>query len=442
MRVDRVLFLTHEPLTESLAGPGIRVWELAHILAEQQPVTIGAPNEHPRQSDRVAVRSYAGGQMEQLVAEHEIVIAFGYLLEQHPVIRRRARYLVMDLYDPFLLENLLMHDDLPMAQREVVHAHDLDVVTDQLMLADFFLCASERQRDYWLGALSLVNRVRPATYADDPTLRKLIDVVPFGLPVEPPQPQPPGLREETPGIGPDDIVMLWGGGIWNWFDPLTAIRAVAAVSNELPRLKLYFMGLRHPNPDLPQMAMARRAVALAQELGMLDRAAFFRDGWVPYARRAIYFGQADLGISLHTEHVETRYSFRTRFLDYLWAGLPTIATRGDVMSDEMEAAGAAVTVPEHDVEALAAALRRIVPDEALRTRMRERARQLAAAHTWQRAAQPLLAYCRAPYGTVAGRAPGAPRPLTPRLKAALRGTPVERVARGLRRRLKGPKRNQ
>jgi hypothetical protein len=29
-------------------------------------------------------------------------------------------------------------------------------------------------------------------------------------------------------------VLLWGGGIYNWFDPLTLIRAVGEVAGEVP----------------------------------------------------------------------------------------------------------------------------------------------------------------------------------------------------------------
>jgi glycosyltransferase involved in cell wall biosynthesis len=430
-RIERVLFLTHELLTESLAGPAIRVWELAHVLAQQQPVTIGTPNDSPLRSDTVAIRSYRDGAMAELVASHSIVIAFGYLLARYPVIRR-APYLVMDLYDPFLLENLFMHDDLPMARRETTHRNDLAVVNEQLRQADFFVCASERQRDYWLGALSAVNRVRPSAYRDDPTLRRLIDVVPMGVPQEAPRADGPGLRA-TPGIARDDIVVLWGGGIWNWFDPLTAIRAVAALRDEVPRLKLYFMGLRHPNPELPQMEMARQAVHLAQQLDLLDRSVFFRDGWVPYEHRANYLLEADLGISLYAEHIETRFSFRTRFLDYLWAGLPTIATAGDVLSDEMASAGAALTVPEHDQTAVVSALRRLTTEAGLAAEMRARARSLAAQYAWQRVAAPLLLYCRAPYRSRPGRLPSATGLLGGRLKAPLRGTWVERLVRRLRR---------
>src|SRR5205823_9250382 len=71
-----------------------------------------------------------------------------------------------------------------------------------------------------------------------PTRRSSDLVVSFGLPAEPPEPQRPAIQEEVAAITAADVVVLWGGGIWNWFDPLTAIRAVAAVGAEVPGLKL------------------------------------------------------------------------------------------------------------------------------------------------------------------------------------------------------------
>jgi glycosyltransferase involved in cell wall biosynthesis len=409
------------------------------VLARQGRVTVGTPNESDLRSPVVDVRSYEGGRMAALVGDHDVVVAFGYLLRHHPVIAQRARFLVMDLYDPFLLENLTMHDDLPMARRMEVHEHDLGVVRDQLRQADFFICASERQRDYWLGALSLVNRINPQSYTQDATLRRLIGVVSFGLPAEPPAPSRAAIREEVAGITPDDVVVLWGGGIWNWFDPLTAIKAVAALHGEAPPVKLFFMGLRHPNPELPQMAMATRAVELAAELGVLDRQVFFRDGWVPYEDRVNYLMSADLGISLHFDHVETRFSYRTRLLDYLWAGLPVVATAGDVLSTELADAGAGVAVPEADVDAVADALRRLSRDPAQRSLMRERARRLAAEHTWERAAAPLLDFCRSPYRTRPADAMDVPR-LSRRLREAWWRSPLRRAAGRMRRRLRGRRR--
>jgi glycosyltransferase involved in cell wall biosynthesis len=412
---------------------------LAHVLATGCRVTIGTPNESPLRSPSVEVRSYAGGGMEQLVSSHDIVIAFGYLLREHPAIRK-ARFLVIDLYDPFLLENLLMHDDLPMSRRAAVHAFDLGVLAEQLRRADFFICASDRQRDFWLGALAIANRVNPQAYAEDPTLRRLVDVVPFGLPSTPPAATAAAIRSADGPIGPHDIVVLWGGGIWNWFDPLTAIEAIAALREEIPALRLYFMGLRHPNPDLPQMEMARRAVALAGERGLLDHSVFFRDGWVPYDERQNYLADADIGISLHFDHVETRYSYRTRLLDYLWAGLPTISTGGDVLSDEIAGAGAGISVAQGNVAEVSDALRQLARDIARRRAMRERARVLAVGHTWQRAAAPLLEYCRAPHASAGGRPAEGARSRWVQLRDAWRRSRVRQTAGRIRRRLERQRR--
>ena len=61
-------------------------------------------------------------------------------------------------------------------------------------------------------------------------------------------------------------------------------------------------------------------------------------------------------MSTHLDHVETEFSFRTRILDYLWAGLSGRQHGGDALADMIESAGAGITVPPDDVDALEAAL--------------------------------------------------------------------------------------
>jgi glycosyltransferase involved in cell wall biosynthesis len=384
------------------------------VLATRHEVTIGAPNRDPRPSSQVQVRCFTAGALDQLLREHDITIASGYLLHQNPMIRKLARYLVMDVYGPFLLENLHLFGDASITDRMALHQRGVEVVLEQLEAADFLLCASERQRDYWLGALSMANRVNPYTFSADSSLRSLIDVVPFGLPTEPSKPSALAIKGVVPGIDRGDVVMLWTGGIWDWFDPLTAIEAVAKIEDEVPTLKLYFMGGRHPNPAIPPMIMARRAEELARDRGLLNSRVFFNDRWVPYTERVNYLCDADVAISFHHEHIETRFSFRTRFLDCLWTGLPILATAGDVLSDAAAAEGAGLTVADGDVDAVAEAMRALATDPDRRESMRRRSLALAQRYRWTTVAQPLLAYCGQPR-----RAADAGRPdlLLPRLPA-------------------------
>ena len=54
-------------------------------------------------------------------------------------------------------------------------------------------------------------------------------------------------------------MILWGGGIYNWFDPLTLIRAMAVLADRRPQARCCSWGGKHPNPTVPEMRMAVEA---------------------------------------------------------------------------------------------------------------------------------------------------------------------------------------
>jgi hypothetical protein len=133
------------------------------------------------------------------------------------------------------------------------------MLNEQLVRGDFFVCASEEQRHLWLGQLSAFGRLNPENYDRDPSLRRLIAVCPFGLPSSPPVSESPAIKGVVDGIGPDDKVVLWAGGIYNWFDPLTAILAIDRLRRDHDDVRMFFLGMTHPNPSVPKMRMAVRA---------------------------------------------------------------------------------------------------------------------------------------------------------------------------------------
>ena len=194
----------------------------------------------------------------------------------------------------------------------------------------------------------------------------------------------------------DDKVLLWGGGVYTWFDPLTLIRAVDAVRVDVPDVRLVFLGMKHPNPGVPDMVMADQARALAGQLGLTGTHVFFNETWVEYDKRADYLLDADLGVSCHLPHVETAFSFRTRILDYLWAGLPVVTTAGDSFAELARTEGFGVSVPPEDAVALADVLTKLLTDDDERARMAERSRAVSERFTWSTSLAPLVAFCRNP----------------------------------------------
>lgn len=413
--MTHTLIIANDFIGPRMAGPSIRAWELCRALhAKGLAVTLAAPGVSAPTSAQADGRGNAqlpdapfpivifdarGEALRKAAEEADSILMQGLVLAHFPFLVSLDKPLIVDIYDPFVFENLAQRSGESMVNRTRSHASDLGALNDQLLRGDFFLCASEQQRDYWLGMLTALGRVNPATYDADPGLRNLIDVMPFGFPDDPPRPTgKPVLRGVVPGIGPDDRILLWGGGIWNWFDPLTLIRAVAEVARSEPRLRLYFFGSDPPTLYTPKLAMAAKAEALTHELGLTDRVVFFNHGWVPYAERINYLFEADLGVSAHLPHVETHFAFRTRLMDCLWTGLPMVVTEGDVLADLVRTHNLGRTVPAQDVPATAAALREMLAelDRIGRSGFADR---FAAVHdqlTWSHAAGPLARFAANP----------------------------------------------
>jgi glycosyltransferase involved in cell wall biosynthesis len=228
----------------------------------------------------------------------------------------------------------------------------------------------------WIGQLAGLGRINPEIYATDRSYRSFIDVVPFGLPEEVPVSSDlPAMRGAIDGIDGDDVVLLWNGGVYNWFDPMTLIEAVAALVPTMPDLRLVFMGMRHPNPDVPDMRAAADAMALADRLGLTDRHVFFQTGWVPFDRRQDYLLEADLAVSTHLPGLETDFAFRTRILDCLWAGLPMVVTDVGGNAEAVVDGQTGFVVPPADPPPLAEALLRVAKDPALRRKLGEAGRE-------------------------------------------------------------------
>jgi len=138
------------------------------------------------------------------------------------------------------------------------------------------------------------------------------------------------------------------------------------------------------------MGIVRQAFDLATELGVEGREVVFNDTWVPYDRRGAYLAEADAGVSTHHVHVETTFSFRTRILDYLWAGLPMVVTEGDGFAELVVAEQWGLVVPGNDVEALADALVRVLADTPEVTEWRANVLRARERFAWAVVLKPLL----------------------------------------------------
>jgi GT2 family glycosyltransferase/glycosyltransferase involved in cell wall biosynthesis len=394
---SRIVVATGDTLSPSMAGPAIRAWEIARALAPEHEVRlVSTTAAEGLSAPGIEISTVGAPELAVLESWCDILIFQGYLMEEYPFLKYSNKIVVVDVYDPFHLEQLEQGRDLTRTARRQVVMGATRVLNDQLARGDLFMCASEKQRDFWLGQLAGMGRINPLTYDTNETLRSLVMVVPFGVSDAPPRHKQQVLKGVVPGIGPDDKVILWGGGIYNWLDPLTLIRAIDKLRSRVGTVRLFFLGLRHPNPNVPKMRMAVETRRLAEELGLVGSHVFFNEGWVEYDERQNYLLESDVGVSTHLEHIETEFSFRTRILDYLWAGLPVVATGGDSFAELIEARGLGLTVLAGDVDRLEAALFQVLTDDEFSASCRANARVLSEDLRWSKVLEPLVEFARTP----------------------------------------------
>lgn len=389
----RIALLSSEPIRPAMAGIGIRYLELAGRLpaaaraAGGEVATVLVSPGEPAAARTalgddgagVEVRRFERGRLAALLTDCDGAVAQGQLandlLTECPALPA-----AIDLYDPWLVENLHYLDSLGLDPYRNDHA----TWVLQLSRGDFFLCSSEEQRLFYLGFLAAVGRVNPERVAADPDLAGLIAAVPFGIPQElPPHrpylpPRPPGRRR------------LLFGGLYDWYDPFTLLAALDLLATPDWTLLL----IRNPNPgSTPQRLLAeveadcRRRGWWGSRVEVLD--------WVPAERRYDLLRDVDLLVAPHRPSLETRLALRTRFLDALAAGTPVVATAGGALARLLVEHGAGWVVPPEDPAALAAALTAALATPAS-TAPTGGARELVARFAWERALAPLVAFCIEP----------------------------------------------
>jgi glycosyltransferase involved in cell wall biosynthesis len=393
-----VLVVSAEPVGDRMAGPAIRAYELARALAARCDVTLAAPAPSAPADPRLRLLDAGMADVEALVRAsraYDVVVA----QELPPVALERlaggpAR-LVADLYNPVVVEALEGTAGRPeAAQRRMVRR----IAARSLAMcaaADLILCANERQRDLWIGALATHGLVDVALYRRDPALRSLVAVVPFGVPDSPAPKATGAIRSRFPAIGATDAILLWGGGVWSWLDPGTPLRAVELLTakGELGHaVHLVVLGTERPDLAATGQAPARDSLVQgARRAGLLDRVVHINSGWVPYDERGAWLAEADLAVSAHRDHLETRYAHRARLLDALWAGVPVVTTRGDTLAELIERERLGEAVPPGDAAAFAAACERLLgPDGAA---ARSRIAGVAPSLRWSEVTRPLVEWC-------------------------------------------------
>ena len=373
--MTRVLLLCPEPLGHHHpAGIGIRFLEFARLLrAKGFHVTLlsrdGAKLEGYECGDLAPAPILSASQ------KADTVIVQGHVANDFFACDVRVPT-VVDLYDPFIIENLHYTD-----QRNGTYVHDHATLMRSLARGDFFLCASETQRIFYVGLLLAAGRVNPALFEADPELNSLISIAPFGVP-----PANSISRDERTRHS------LFFGGIYDWYDPILACEATAIARKNIANLTLTFT--YHPNSSLTPQSVFEETRSHVARSGYETFVHFIP--WIPYEERGISYASYDAAILTFPQSLETDLSMRTRVFDYLWGGLPVISSSARGTNAVIERYDCGVVVNENDASRFAAAIENTLTNEVRYQQMVTNAAGFVRDHQWETLAQPLIDFLSDP----------------------------------------------
>jgi glycosyltransferase involved in cell wall biosynthesis len=404
--MTRALLVCPEPLGHGHpAGVGIRFLEMTKVLlADGHEVTMLSRDAGAVAGCRVDV--ITPETLQRYTAEADVAVVQSHA-GNDLFAHGRAIPTVVDLYDPFIIENLTYY----VTRGAEVFTHDYATQMRLLLGGDLFLCGSNAQRLFYLGALLMAGRVNPIAFGNDPHFDALIRIAPFGV--------PPGSAGILPAADSGRDVLF--GGIYDWYDPILAIDAIAIARATLPDLTLTFT--KHPNPSLTPQGKLAEAIAYVKR----NRYDFVRfQPWVAYEERAAFYGRFSAGLLTYPQSIETDLSMRIRVYDYLWGGLPVVTSSAPGTDEVLTKYRAGVIVRSASASDFAEALVHALGD----TSMRDGARRFVEDHQWQRTLQPLVDFVRAPRidpqkdaFAAAMQVPEHPRSFFDRVKRRLGGLP-------------------
>jgi glycosyltransferase involved in cell wall biosynthesis len=171
--------------------------------------------------------------------------------------------------------------------------------------------------------------------------------------------------------------LLYLGSLHPWKGVSTLIAAMARI----PDAHLRIAG--GPSDRIAELR------ALAQSHGVFSRVEFL--GHVVPADRFKVIAECDICLlPLSETSIGSRYTSPLKLFEYMALGKPIVSADVPAIRSVLTSGESALLVPPGDVAALAAAVRQLMEQPALATRLGEQVRQLAQQYSWQARAAALL----------------------------------------------------
>jgi len=396
--MSRIIMFSHRPIfqKELVSGPGIRVFEIAKALQKKGHfVCIAEPERKKKEiKEKINFISWDDKLLNNIEKKYDITILQTWNDEIDFLNKLTKIPKVVDLYSPTLIEHAnfcttktkyesyykkgtvdYFYDDVIMNLSRIIHA------------SDFFICANQKQKAYYTGIFSILGKINPENYK-----QKIIEIVPFGISKKEPNKKIKGLKIKNEK---DDILLLWPGGIFPWFDATTLIKAMKIIVKKNSKIKLVFVGANNPFDSHFTKQGFEQAKKLAKKLNLLDVNIFFHD-WIPFSKRELMYNEAQIAIILAKKGFENEISHRTRIIDCIWGEIPIITTIDSAVSDIIHKKNLGLIVTENNEKEITKKIVELINNKELRNKIINNIQHYKKEFFWNNMIKPLHLFCQKP----------------------------------------------
>lgn len=368
----------------------MRAWGLAKGLKENGlEVTVGINSAFPQDASEhqgVKIINWSADESFADALNSYDAIIVSYCMGSDSVFIadniNDSVLLVLDVYVPIYVE-VSARNAHDMGSELRNYLADIQRFNRVLKRGDYFICANQTQKVFYIGVLGSLGVINPRSYSQDRIL-----VVPFGVHNE------PVTVMENPylklGIKNNDKVVLWFGGLYPWFRIQEYLDAVLELTSKHADMKFVFVGGKNPfnnNPDL--LRQYELAVAFFKKHKILDKSVFFVD-WVDFDTRVNWYKHADFVVSLNQPGEENGFSWRTRVMDYVWGELVVLTNGGDPLGNQLIYEGAAVELKSLTSASIKRSIESIYEDKKLLENTRQNLLRIKKQYYWDKVTKDLV----------------------------------------------------
>ncbi|MGA3085868.1 MAG: glycosyltransferase family 4 protein [Thermodesulfobacteriota bacterium] len=280
--------------------------------------------------------------------------------------------LAIDFHGPDVMEAEQMVKRTEPAARFMVRRNRALAKLKTISEADFFTCAGQRQRYYFMAFLLMAG-----VALDDAEVHYMPVAMSADLP-----PHEADLEHRS---------IIFAGGFYPWINPMPALLDLAQCLTKIDNYHLEIFGGSHET----NAEEKREFDAFKAKMERNTKVTFH--GTIPRDQLLAWYRKASVAFEVIPRNPERELAFTTRTVEFMWAGLPVIYNNYAELSDLIRQYQAGWLVAPGNTAELQEVVRLIAEDKDAVRLASENAQRLVRENlTYEKVITPLANFCQNP----------------------------------------------